>query len=87
MRLLILFTLIIGVLSSCPKTPEEAINVTHAMELTECVGSQLAYYFIENGCCVQPEDPDKFKRCSRIGAAAYLRDIDLKTYCLPPRGL
>ena len=50
-------------------------------ELMDCVGTELAYLFVEAGCCKPPEDKIRSKRCHNLGAASYLRDIDLSTYC------
>lgn len=79
MKLLILFILLESVLATCPSSPSLAMQA--GMELTECVGSVLAHYFIENGCCVKSKDPTVYQSCSKIGAAAYLRDIKLNEYC------
>lgn len=78
MRVLILLSLIVGVFSKCPETPMEAMQVVNGAELMDCVGTELAYLFIESGCCKPPEDKVRSKRCHNMGAAAYLRDIDLK---------
>ena len=81
MRVLILLTIVVGVFSKCPETHIEAMQVVNGAELMDCVGTELAYLFIESGCCKPPEDKVRSKRCHNMGAAAYLRDIDLTTYC------
>ena len=79
MKLLILFVFLESVLATCPSSPTLAMGA--GMELTDCVGSVLAHYFIENGCCVRSSDTTVYQHCSKIGAAAYLRDIKLSEYC------
>lgn len=87
MRVLLFLSFIIAVFSKCPETPEEAMQVVNGADLMECVGSELAYHFVESGCCKQPKEEIRLKRCSNLGAAAYLRDIDLKNYCIPKTDL
>jgi len=79
MKLLLLFVFLESVLATCPSSPTLAMDA--GMELTDCVGSVLAHYFIENDCCVRSKNATVFQSCSKIGAAAYLRDIKLNEYC------
>ena len=81
MRVLIFLIIVVGVFSRCPESPKEAMEVVNGAELMDCVGTELAYLFVEAGCCKPPEDKIRSKRCHNLGAASYLRDINLSTYC------
>lgn len=84
MRVLIILMTVASAFSAfskCPESPHEALELVNGAELMDCVGTELAYLFTESGCCKPPEDKLRSKRCHNMGAAAYLRDIDLSTYC------